>query len=196
MLDLASGESRVVEVTIPGDRPQLRRQAIDAKGFVRGGDISPTGKRVVIEARGDIWSLPAKDGSPRNMTRTSGVAERDPSWSPDGRWIAYFADITGEYELYVKQSDGKGETRRLTNDGQAYRYSPVWSPNSKYIVFTDKTGTFFLYSFETKKTAKVDQNMGNGSPIDQLVSRFQLDRLRPTVRQFGRNILDLALLCR
>ncbi len=164
LLDLASGESRAVEVTIPGDRPQLRRQAIDAKGFARGGDISPTGKRVVVEARGDIWSLPAKNGSPRNMTRTSGVAERDPSWSPDGRWIAYFADITDEYELYVKQSDGKGETQRLTNDGQAFRTAPIWSPNSKYIVFSDKTGTFFLYSFETKKTVKVDQNMGQGSP--------------------------------
>ncbi len=164
LLDLESGESRAIQVVIPGDRPQLRPQVIDTKEFVQGGDISPTGKRVVVEARGDIWSLPAKNGSARNMTRTSGVAERDPSWSPDGRWIAYFADVTGEYELYVKQSDGKGDTRRLTNDGQAYRYSPVWSPDSKHIVFTDKTGTFYLFSFETGKSVKVDQDKGEGRP--------------------------------
>jgi tricorn protease len=170
LLDLATGQSRGVEVTIPGDRPQLRAQAIDVKKFVRGGDISPTGKRVVVEARGDIWSLPAKNGSPRNMTRTSGVAERDPSWSPDGRWIAYFADITGEYELYVKQSDGKGETRRLTNDGEAFRMSPVWSPDSKHIVFSDKTGSFYLYSFDAEKTVKVDQNKGGLGTASSTIS--------------------------
>ena len=92
------------------------------------------------------------------MTRTSGVAERDPSWSPDGTWIAYLADITGEYELYIKQSDGKGETRRLTNDGQVFRYSPSWSPDSKHIVFSDKTGTMFLHTIEGGKTVTVDQD--------------------------------------
>ena len=119
-------------------------QSVDAAKNLAGGDIAPAGQRVVLEARGDLWSVPVKNGSPRNMTRTSGVAERDPSWSPDGKWIAYFADITGEYELYIKQSDGKGETRRLTEDGEAYRYAPTWSGDSKHIVFTDKTGLGLL----------------------------------------------------
>ena len=152
LLDLETSQSRVVEVTIPGDHPQIMPRTINAADSMAGADLSPTGSRVVLEARGDIWSLPAKNGSPRNMTRTSGVAERDPSWSPDGRWIAYLADITGEYELYIKQSDGKGETRRLTNDGQVFRYSPSWSPDSKHIVFTDKTGTMFLHTIEGGKT--------------------------------------------
>ncbi len=109
-----------------------------------GAGVSATGKRVVISARGDIWSVPAKKGFARNLTATSGAAERDPAWSPDGRWVAYLSDATGEYELYITQSDGKGETRQLTNDEsgipQIFRYNPVWSPDSEHIVFTDASG--------------------------------------------------------
>ena len=158
LLDLGTGESRVIEVTIPGDRPQIMPQTVDAAKFLSSGDIAPQGQRVVLEARGDLWSVPAKNGSPRNMTRSSGVFERDPSWSPDGKWIAYFADITGQYELHIKQSDGKGETRRLTNDGEAFRYAPVWSPDSKQIVFTDKTGAIYLHTIADGKTSEVDRD--------------------------------------
>ena len=92
--------------------------------------------------------MPAEKGVARNLTRTHGVAERTPSWSPDGRWIAYFSDKTGEYELYVTQSDGRGETKQLTKDGKCYRYDPVWSPDSKHIVFTDKTGAIYLHTID------------------------------------------------
>ena len=164
LLDLETGKSQVVEVSIPGDRPQIMPRSVNAADFITSGDLSPAGERVVLEARGDIWSLPAKNGSPRNMTRSSGVAERSPSWSPDGRWIAYLADLTGEYELYIKQSDGKGETRRLTNDGQVFRYSPTWSPDSKHILFTDKTGTIYLHTIEPAKTVPVDQDPWASTP--------------------------------
>jgi tricorn protease len=108
LLDLRTRQSRVVEVLIPGDRPKLRPQSLDVREQIHAADISPTGKRAVVEARGDIWTAPAEKGAPRNLTRTDSVAERDPSWSPDKRWIAYFSDATGEYELYITQSDGKG----------------------------------------------------------------------------------------
>jgi tricorn protease len=146
LLNLKTEKSKVIEVTIPGDRPKLRKQRVDASDFIEAGDISPTGKRVTVQARGDIWSLPAEKGTPRNLTRTNGVAERDPSWSPDGRWIAYFSDATGEYELYVTQSDGRGETKQLTKDGECFRNTPNWSPDSKHIVFNDKTGAVYLHT--------------------------------------------------
>ncbi len=148
LLSLKTKKPTKVSITIPGDRPQLRSQRVDVSKFINGGDISPSGKRVVLEARGDLWSLPVKNGSPRNMTATSGVAERSPSWSPDGRWIAYFSDFTGEYELYIKQSDGRGITKQLTKGGKAFRYDPVWSPDSKYITFTDKAGNLFLHTID------------------------------------------------
>ena len=106
LLDLATEKDVVVKVTIPGDRPTLRTKAVEVGG-VSSYSISPSGKRVVIEGRGDIWSAPAKEGVIRNLTRTDGEFERDPSWSPDGKWIAYFSDKSGEYELWVRASDSK-----------------------------------------------------------------------------------------
>ncbi len=156
VLNLKTGKSRSVPVTVPGDRPHLRRQKIDSSKFVQSASVSPTGKRIAVEARGDIWTAPSKDGSPRNLTRSNGSAERFPVWSPDGRWIAYLSDATGEYEMYVTQSDGRGETRQLTRDGSCYRYSGSWSPDSKYLTYADKTGALYLVDVESAETKKVD----------------------------------------
>ncbi len=163
LLDLATGESKAIEITVPGDKPRLRPKMVDASENISGASISPSGKRVAVEARGDIWSLPASKGAPRNLTRTSGVAERYPSWSPDGRWIAYFSDATGEYELTIQQSDGRGETRRLTSDGTHWRYAPVWSPDSKMIAFSDKAAAYFLHDIESGKTVQIDRDP-SGNP--------------------------------
>ncbi|MBP7747721.1 MAG: PD40 domain-containing protein [Phycisphaerae bacterium] len=165
LLDLKTGRSRSIDVMVPGDLPAIRPQHTDVRGFIASSDISATGKRAVFEARGDIWTVPAEKGSPRNLTRTSGVAERSPSWSPDGRWIVYFSDATGEYELYLRQSDGQGEARQLTHDGNAYRIYTTWSPDSKHILFTDKTGALYLYTLPSdigaeKKDADADKDAG------------------------------------
>lgn len=109
LLDLGTRQAREVPVTIPGDRPRLRERTVDASKFFHSASISPSGKRVVMEARGDLWSAPVKEGSVRAITRTDGIAERDPAWSPDGKWIAYFSDETGENELWVRASDARPE---------------------------------------------------------------------------------------
>jgi tricorn protease len=186
LLDLKTRRSHTIEITVPGDRPKIRPQRIDVQGRIEAFDLSPTGKRATFEARGDLWTAPALKGSPRPLTRTSGVAERNPNWSPDGRWLAYFSDETGEYELYVTQSDGKGETRRLTDsapdvthamwttpaDGSrpadlklpaCFRSNLVWSPDSKYILFGDKAGAMWLHTLEevaerpSEKTTKGEE---------------------------------------
>ena len=156
VVNLKSKEAKSIEVTIPGDRPKLRRQKIDASDFIESADISPKGKRVVVAARGDLWTLPVKNGSPRNLTKSPKARERYPMWSGDGRWVAYFSDATGEFELYLTQSDGRGETRQLTKDGACFRFPGGWSPDSKHLTFTDKTGALFLYSLDSQKTTKVD----------------------------------------
>jgi tricorn protease len=156
VVDLRTNAVRTVEVTIPGDRPQLRPRRVKAGENIQAGSISSTGQRAVLEARGDIWTVPAQHGTPRNLTRTSGVAERDPAWSPDGKWIAYFSDETGEYELYLMRSDGRGENRRLTGDGNSYRYNPTWSPDSKHIAFQDKTGAMFIHTIDSGETKQFD----------------------------------------
>lgn len=158
LLDLGTKTSKAVTVDIPGDRPKLRPKQVDAGDFVGSWNISSTGKRAVLEARGDIWTVPAKEGAPRRLTRTSGIAERDAIWSPDGKQIAYLSDETGEYDVYVRSADGKGESRRVTADGNCYRYMNDWSPDSKYITFADKTGALYLCEIESGGTKLIDKD--------------------------------------
>jgi tricorn protease-like protein/C-terminal processing protease CtpA/Prc len=164
LLDLATGQSRVVEVTVPGDRPQIRPRRVEASKLTTSWRISPTGKRAAVAGRGDVWTLPAENGAPRNLTRTSGVAERDPAWSPDGKWIAYFSDATGEYELYVMQSDGKGEPRQVTSGSATFYHHPVWSPDSKRIAFTDKASQLHLVTVESGESVIVDKDPWGDTP--------------------------------
>ncbi|HBS28020.1 MAG TPA: peptidase S41 [Phycisphaerales bacterium] len=150
LLDLRTKQSRAVEVIIPGDRPTLRPQQVDfAKALTNNISLSPGGKRLAAEARGDIWSLPAVEGASFNLTRTSDVAERDPQWSPDGKWIAFLSDESGEYEIYLMPSDGPKpgqRATRLTTDGASFRYMSAWSPDSRRLLFFDKAGSLFLHS--------------------------------------------------
>ncbi len=162
LLDLESEEARPVRVTIPGDRPRLRTHRVEAADLVFNRQISATGKRAVVEARGDVWTLPAEKGSPRNLTRTAGAAERDPAWSPDGRWVAYFSDATGAYEVWVTRADGRGETRRLTDEGRAYLYAPSWSPDSARIAFWDKAGALLVHDLGAATTEEIDRDPGGG----------------------------------
>ena len=166
LLDLGNEKARSVKVTIPGDRPKIRPQLLDAKDLIVGGDISSTGKRAVFEARGDVWTLPAKNGSTLNITRTSGSAERDPAWSPDGQWVAYFSDASGEYELYVTQSDGMDKPRQLTKFGKGFYYDPIWSPDSKWISFWDQLGNLYIHNIDTGETRTVDHypSIGQSHP--------------------------------
>lgn len=152
LLDLASGHSRAVEVRVPGDAAWPRPRTVDAAQHIHSWSISPSGKRAVVEARGEVWTLPAEHGSPRNLTRTDGAAERTPEWSPDGRWIAWFGDATGEYEIYLGPSDGKGEIRQLTSTGTPFKMWLAWSPDSQRIAFQDKTGDLFLHEIESGAT--------------------------------------------
>lgn len=164
LLDLENSAVRKVEVKLPGARPSLRPNRVDAADFIQSYSVSPTGKRAVSEARGDIWTLPAENGMPRNLTRTSGVFERDPSWSPDGRYVAYLSDEFGEYEVYIQQSDGKGKARRVTMNGAAFRYGPEWSPDSKKVMFTDKAGSVFFVDIESMVVTTVGQDPLANSP--------------------------------
>ncbi|MEM9064459.1 MAG: S41 family peptidase [Planctomycetota bacterium] len=167
LLDLATERAVEVDITIPGDRPNLRKQTIDASDFLAAGGAGATGKRVVVEARGDIWTAPAENGTPRQITNTAGAAERMPAWSPDGKWICYFSDEDGEYELYVVQSDGKGEVRQLTDGNKTYFMSPNWSPDSETIAYTDKAGNLYLTTLEDGATEIIDRDeWGNPMSVD------------------------------
>jgi tricorn protease len=158
LLDLVTEQSKAIEVLIPGDHPRVGSELLAVDEFIEDVVISPGGKRVAVEARGDIWTLPVEHGSPRNLTRTSGVGERLPQGSPDGQWIAYFTDATGEYELTIRQSDGKSEPRTLTSGSQTFYTCNAWSPDSKYLAFSDRNGDLKLHSLETGRTSRIDSD--------------------------------------
>ncbi|MBN1361048.1 MAG: PD40 domain-containing protein [Sedimentisphaerales bacterium] len=158
LLDLASGTSKPLEIRVPDDLPRIRTELKNVSKHIENASLSPSGKRAVFEARAEIFTVPEKHGSVRNLTNTSGVAERYPAWSPDGKRIAYLSDETGEYELYLRSGDGKGEPKRITTDGAVYRYRPVWSPDSEQLAFSDKTGSLFVVDAEGGTPRFVDKD--------------------------------------
>ncbi|EDY19325.1 peptidase S41 [Chthoniobacter flavus Ellin428] len=159
VLDLGTEQMHEVKIKVATDRATLRPRVQNVAGYVRNAAISPTGKRALFEARGDIFSVPAEHGIVRDITSTSGVAERNPAWSPDGRWIAYFSDKTGEYELTIRPSDKAGGEETLTHLGRGFRYQPQWSPDAKKIVFVDQAMRIHLYDMETKQVTEVGRQL-------------------------------------
>jgi tricorn protease len=136
-LDPKSGRERVVNVTATGDFPWMMPRWEDVTNRLTNMAISPTGRRVAVEARGEIFTIPAEKGDVRNLTNSSASADRDPAWSPDGKWISYFSDRSGEYRLYIEAQDGLTPPREIVLDHPTHYYTPSWSPDSRKLVFTD-----------------------------------------------------------
>ncbi len=143
LFDPTDRQSHRLKIAVAADLAETRaRFASDAK-LIRHAGFSPGGKRAVVEYRGEIVTVPAKKGDPRNLTETPGTHERSPAWSPDGKSIAYFSDATGEYQLVVRPQDGKGEGRPYALKGSGFYERPAWSPDSKKIAFIDNSRTLY-----------------------------------------------------
>jgi tricorn protease len=167
----ATGRENAVNIHVTGDFPAVRPHFVDAADQVQNQDISPTGARAVFEARGEILTVPVEHGDIRNLTNTPGFAERDPSWSPDGKWIAYFSDESGEYALHLSPQDGMGEVRKINlGEPPSFFYSPTWSPDSKKIAFSDKRLNLWYVDIDAGKPSKVDTNPYDGANFGQVWS--------------------------
>jgi tricorn protease len=136
-LDPKSGKSNVVNINATGDFPWMMPNWKDVSSRLTNMSLSPTGKRVVVEARGEIFTIPSEKGDVRNLTNSSSSAERDPAWSPDGKFISYFSDRSGEYRLYIEAQDGLTPPREIVIANPKQYYMSSWSPDSKKIVYTD-----------------------------------------------------------
>jgi tricorn protease len=158
-LDLATEKEHEVKVEVLTDRSTLKPRVEKVADLITNVAVSPSGKRALFEARGDIFSVPAEHGPVLDLTRTSGAAERFPAWSPDGKTIAYFSDRSGEYELTVRPADGSGEARTVTSLGPGFRYRPFWSPDSKKIAFVDQSMAINLCDVESGKVTAIDKGL-------------------------------------
>ena len=154
--DPEADTSKPLKIRVTPDLPDTRPHYEKAAPFVRNADLSPTGVRAAFEARGEIFTVPAKKGDVRNLTRTPGAHDRDPAWSPDGKWIAYFSDAGGEYQLMLREQTGLEEPEIISLGDPTFYYAPVWSPDSKKIIYTDKRLNLFYIDLEKKKPVLVD----------------------------------------
>ncbi len=161
VVDLPSETLHKINVTVPNDGVRMRPRWVDANKSIRSFDIAPNGKRALFGARGDIFTVPEEHGRTRDLTGTSNAREQYPAWSPDGKWVAYTTDASGESEVAIRLSDGTGEPTVLTDTKEGYYYAPVWSPGSDKLAFSDNTHTLWYINVKGKKLVKVDQSPEN-----------------------------------
>ena len=157
LLELASAQSSRIEIQVPSDLRAARTEFVNVQDKITEIGLSPEGKRALLVARGEVFTVPAEKGNIRNLTGSSGAHDRGAVWSPDGHWIAYLSDQTGEDEIWVAPQDGKAAARRLTTDGHCWRFPPLWSPDSKKIAFADKDLKLFVVDVASGKVTQADQ---------------------------------------
>ncbi|MBS3807970.1 MAG: PD40 domain-containing protein [Bacteroidales bacterium] len=158
LMSLADESVTPVEISVVSDQQNLKPRIEEVKELIQNAHISQNGKRVVAEARGELFSLPAEKGYVKNLTHTSGSAERFPAWSPDGKKIAFWSDRSGEYQLHLLDLED-GTQQKLTDYDSGYRYKLYWSPNSEMLAFVDQTMAIKIFDARTNQTIEVDKGL-------------------------------------
>jgi len=157
-LDFQTEKAVRIPVEIHEDMAIGRGGLRDVSKEITTYEIAPDGARGLIGARGDVFTVPAKNGATRNLTQSPGVHERNAVWSPDGKWIAYVSDQSGGDEVWIRPQEGSGEPRALTSGADTYKYEIAWSPDSKRIAWTDKLNRLQFVEVESKQVTPVAQS--------------------------------------
>lgn len=167
-LDPATGREHIVPITAVGDFPWMMPQWKDVSTNIASLALSPTGKRAAVEARGEIFTIPAEKGDVRNLTQSSGSAERDPAFLRDGKWVSYFSDKSGEYQLVIAPADGSAAPRSIALPHPTHYYTPSWSPDGKHIVLQDTNLRLWVVDVATGKATDIggDEWMVPGRTLD------------------------------
>ncbi len=159
LMDLETEKYKEVQIKVGTDLISIKPRKESVEKYVQNMSVAPDGNRAIVEARGDLFSVPASDGFIQNVTRSSGVAERFPSWSPNGRYIAFWSDQSGNYELTIRDLQEGAKEKKLTSLGPGFRYHLFWAPDSKKLTFVDQTMTIWVYHIDQNIMEKVDQDL-------------------------------------
>jgi tricorn protease len=166
LMDAESKRYEAVDVQVVSDLSLEMPRRVDVSKSIRNMTASPEGKRIVFEARGELFNVPVKEGYMLNLTRSSGAFDMMPAWSPDGLHVAYWSDRSGEYEIYLQDAEMKKEAVQLTQRGKGFGYQLFWSPDSKKIAFVDETNDIHVLDVESKElnvAGNYRWNLGHGS---------------------------------
>jgi len=155
--DIETQQANKIPVTIAGDFISSRSVHKDASKRINSWAISPDGKRLTFGARGDVFTVPAEHGITKNLTESSGVHDRNVEWSPDGKYISYISDRTGEDEIYIQNQDGSEPAIKITENSSNYKYNPIWSPDSKKLLWSDRMQRLQFIDIESKEITIVDE---------------------------------------
>lgn len=157
LLNPADNKSTRLTINVNGDFHHARERWVTVTpGSLQNGSLSPTGQRALFEYRGDIFTAPKENGTWRNITNSPGAADRYPVWSPDGKTIAWFSDQSGEYQLFITDQEGLEKPKVIPIANPSYFFRPAWSPDSKYLAFTDTHYNLWILEIATSKIKKAD----------------------------------------
>ncbi len=166
LLTTADDKVRDLAIYVPDDEVRTRPQRIDARPYIEQIALGPTGKRALVVARGDLFTVPAEHGPTRNLTHSSNAHEREAAWSPDGKQLVYVSDWTGEEQLWLATHDGSEPPRPISDIAESRLYHPVWAPVGGRIAFHDHTGTLLVLTVASGKVTEVARDPWGGMAED------------------------------
>ncbi len=165
LMDVSTEKYREIEVHVVSDLVAEMPRTENVSKNIASATAAPKGKRLIFEARGELFNVPVKEGYTLNLTKSSGAFDRYPAWSPDGKWVAFWSDRSGENELYIQEPNGTEPAKKLTNHQQGFGYRLYWSPDSKHIAYINEKNDVYIVDVENaseKKVANMVWNEGHG----------------------------------